>query len=261
MQELLGRKTIVAHLDFYLEDVNRSDGCTALLCAVRRGDYGMTELVSICISLRSQIVLETCHNPYYADTVHHWQLVATICGMQLAQAGASLTVPSTGHSALHIVLGSMSVDERMLDLLLQYKASPFIPDSTGNYFTEKHHANPLYEMRDSAPCACFLRTQYDDDHYAPVRRCLTRSSHMLRLLAGRTALQLASEHQASKDGLYRQADITARCILKLIRAQNAFVGAVHVLAKPSGMTGWYDTHLSCQIAPASASSIQQLATR
>ena len=47
MQEFLGRKSIVAHLDYYLEDVNRSDGCTALLCAVRRGDYGVTELVSI----------------------------------------------------------------------------------------------------------------------------------------------------------------------------------------------------------------------
>lgn len=45
LQDLLERKTIAAQLPLYLEDV-RPDGCTALLCAVKRGDLMSTQLVA-----------------------------------------------------------------------------------------------------------------------------------------------------------------------------------------------------------------------
>ena len=40
-------------------------------------------------------------------------------------------VPSTGESALHILLESMTIDEPMLNLVLQYGASPYIPNKRG----------------------------------------------------------------------------------------------------------------------------------
>ena len=45
LQFLLGNKAIAAHLDMYLEDVNKSDGYTALLCAVQNGDLASARLV------------------------------------------------------------------------------------------------------------------------------------------------------------------------------------------------------------------------
>ena len=44
VQDLLERKTIAAQLPLYLEDI-RPDGCTALLCAVEKGDLVSTQLV------------------------------------------------------------------------------------------------------------------------------------------------------------------------------------------------------------------------
>lgn len=40
-------------------------------------------------------------------------------------------VPSTGESALHILLDSMAINEPMLNLVLQYGASPYIPNKFG----------------------------------------------------------------------------------------------------------------------------------
>jgi len=40
-------------------------------------------------------------------------------------------VPSTGQSALHIVLDNMGPDQQMLDFLLHHGACPYIPDKSG----------------------------------------------------------------------------------------------------------------------------------
>lgn len=42
-----------------------------------------------------------------------------------------MTVLNKGLSALHGVFRDMTVDERMLDMLIQYGASPCIPDNSG----------------------------------------------------------------------------------------------------------------------------------
>ncbi|KAA6427151.1 MAG: RNase III inhibitor [Trebouxia sp. A1-2] len=77
----------------YLEEVNRADGCTALLCAVKKADLVTAQI--------------------------------------LAKAGARTVVPSTGQSALHIVLDNMGPDQQMLDFLLYHQACPYIPDKSG----------------------------------------------------------------------------------------------------------------------------------
>jgi len=51
--------------------------------------------------------------------------------LQLAKAGARTVVPSTGQSALHIVLDNMGPDQQMLDFLLHHGACPYIPDKSG----------------------------------------------------------------------------------------------------------------------------------
>ncbi|DBB13513.1 TPA: Poly (ADP-ribose) polymerase, variant 4 [Trebouxia sp. C0006] len=77
----------------YLEEVNRAGGCTALLCAVKKADLVTAQI--------------------------------------LAKAGARTVVPSTGQSALHIVLDNMGPDQQMLDFLLHHGACPYIPDKSG----------------------------------------------------------------------------------------------------------------------------------
>ena len=44
-----------------------------------------------------------------------------------------MTSPVLGQSALHILLGSMTVDEEMLDMLLSHGANPYMPDKSGEF--------------------------------------------------------------------------------------------------------------------------------
>ena len=45
LQSLLARKSVSAQLAHFLEDTNPSDGCTALLTAVKKGNFEIAEMV------------------------------------------------------------------------------------------------------------------------------------------------------------------------------------------------------------------------
>lgn len=49
-------------------------------------------------------------------------------------------VPSTGQSALHIVLDNMGPDQQMLDFLLYHQACPYIPDKSGGVLSPVLHS-------------------------------------------------------------------------------------------------------------------------
>ena len=51
-------------------------------------------------------------------------------------------------------------------------------------------------------------------------------------------MEYALQIRASKDGLYREADTMGNCVLKFVKAQNAFHGNVHILSKMHGVSTW-----------------------
>ena len=87
--------------------------------------------------------------------------------MQLLKAGAKTIALPTGQSALHMVFG-MTVDEKMLDLLLQYDASPPTPDKSGELLTPlRQHDVPL----SAAACSHIHRNTTTDMCVRKKGRC------------------------------------------------------------------------------------------
>lgn len=79
-------------------------------------------------------------------------------------------VPSTGQSALHIALTNMTIDERMLDLLLRHGASPYIPDKSGEGMP--HQLLPVaLEAADCQEPSAYEPTAYELTAYAMCSTC------------------------------------------------------------------------------------------
>ncbi|DBA92767.1 hypothetical protein WJX77_000576 [Trebouxia sp. C0004] len=123
----------------YLEEVNRADGCTALLCAVKKADLVTAQI--------------------------------------LTKAGARTVVPSTGQSALHIVLDNMGPDQQMLDFLLRHGACPYIPDKSGRTAME-------YALERRASADGYYRTA---DHMG---RCVMSFIQARNAFAGRVQIMV-----------------------------------------------------------------------
>lgn len=58
------------------------------------------------------------------------------------------------------------------------------------------------------------------------------------MTAGRTAMEYALKRRECADGYCKQADHMGKCVLRFINAENAFVGRLQMLVRPTGAKQW-----------------------
>ncbi len=51
-------------------------------------------------------------------------------------------------------------------------------------------------------------------------------------------MEYALKRRECADGFYKQADHMGKCVLSFIKAENAFVGMLQMLVKPTGAKQW-----------------------